>query len=101
MVNLSIIDGFSDKSYDEFNICVFCFKQNLRDLALWPCFHCLKDFPGIYKYKTDFIPLDKVEEIEKINGPDVWQHDRYAAAEKLAREDKSSKTGSGPCDNLI
>jgi len=33
-----------------------------------------------------------------INGPDVWQHDRYAAAERLARDDKSSKTGSGPID---
>jgi len=77
---------------------MFCHKQNLRDLALWPCFHCLKDHPILYKLKTDFIPLDKIAHIEMVNGPDVWQYDRFAQAEKLARQDKSSKTGSGPTD---
>jgi len=95
---LSIIPGVSDKSYDEFNICMFCLRRNYRDLALWPCYSCNKDYPILYKLKTDFIPFDKLEEIERINGPDVWEYDRFAAAERLAREDKSSKTGSGPCD---
>jgi len=95
---MSIIPGVSDKSYDEFNICMFCHKQNFRDLALWPCFYCLKDYPILYKAKTDFIPFDKIADIEAINGPTVWQYDRFAQAELLAREDKSSKEGSGPID---
>jgi len=97
---LSIIPGVSDKSFDEFNICMFCGKQNFRDLALWPCFHCLKDHPILYRLKTDFIPLDKIAEIEAINGPHVWQYDRFAQAELLARQDKSSKEGKGPCDKI-
>jgi len=95
---MSIINDVSDKSFDEFNICMFCLHSNNRDLALWPCYHCQKDHPILYKFKTDFIPLNKIEQIEMINGPDVWQYDRNAAAERLAREDKSSTTGSGPCD---
>jgi len=95
---MSIIDGKSDKSFDEFNICMFCLKQNFRDLAVWPCFSCLKDFPAMYKFPPHFTPFDKLDEIEKINGPDVWQYDRFAQAEKLAREDKSSKTGLGCMD---
>jgi len=97
---LSILDGLSDKSFDEFNICMFCFKQNIRDLALWPCYNCLQDHPILYRIKTDFIPLEKIAKIEELNGPDVWAFDRGAQAEKMAREDKSSTTGSGPCDNI-
>ena len=77
---------------------MFCLHSNHRDLALWPCYHCQKDHPILYKFKTDFIPLDKIKQIEMINGSDVWEFDRGAQAEKMAREDKSSKTGSGPID---
>ena len=69
---VTILTKYSDKSFDEYNICQFCFRQNEAELSLWSCVFCFKDHPILYILKTDFIPMDKIELIEKLNGPKVW-----------------------------
>jgi len=95
-----IIQGFTQFTYDEFNICQFCFKKSPNDLSVWPCANCFKDHPIMYTFKPDFIPLDKIDLIKSLNGQNIFNAGRFGDSRFTQNKDESSKSGSGPCDNL-
>ena len=95
-----IIKGVSNFSFDEFNICQFrdCLRQGPNELSVWPCQFCGRDFPVRYWFRVDFIPVDLMPEIKRINGPGVFDRSHEGSMMRMIEEDKSSDSGAGPCD---
>jgi len=85
-------------TFDEFNICQFCFKKGPNELSVWPCQFCGRDFPALYHFHPDFMTEAQFKKTLKVNGPKVFDKRRAGKTRRMILEDKSSSIGLGAMD---